>query len=315
MANHFIREEYSRLLNGDSPIDKFDSYSIIVDTAIKLIYDQSRKKFGSTMDHDGYMLFQMTMIKGLSIKRIAEGVDYKSPLDKKIIMTGFLEPMSIWTITRSQLEAYCNFSNIYVKPKSKPEQDLLYLLWVIAGLKERQRTVENAKLPENIDKAEREAKQIDKLIEEVKDNIFFGQLSAERQQSIIKGIENRKFQWYFEGNKLIYGAWHQLLANAGITEAFNDLYAMMSMRTHPSNVSVFQFRDMYKEDFHVHSTFFALDCAKAIMSFFIRDYCEYHSGLKLVFNGLPEINQLMVNAYNRVFRGPEYAVNEIERFV
>ncbi len=37
--------------------------------------------------------------------------------------------------------------------------------------------------------------------------------------------------------------------------------------------------------------------------------------MKIVFNGYPEINQLLVNGYNRSFKDETFVVNNVERNV
>lgn len=314
-ANEFIRSEYTRLLNGEDLKDQLDSLKIVTDSAMKLSFDQSQKKFTTRKDNEAFLVFQMTMVKNLSLMSLASGLNYTNSVKQDITLVDFLEPMSIWTIVRSQFEAYCNFHNVYVYQKSNEEQEFVYLLWVIAGLKERQRMVHENTSKEGKTKAKKEAKDLVRLRKELEENEVYQGLESDTKLFLKKGIKRRSYQWYFEDGELRYGAWHQLFKNAGARDILDKSYAMMSMWAHPSYVSVFQFREMYKDNFHSLTTFLALRFSKLILAFFIRDYCEYFPEMKSAFNGLPEMNQLLVNAYNRGFRGDEYRINDIENYV
>lgn len=267
------------------------------------------------MWHEAAMLFQMTILKGLSLIHLIRGLNYHNAFERDMNFIGIHDPMSTWAIVRAQFEAYCNFNNIYVNSKSDNERKLLYCLWVISGLKYRQRFTLSGMLQEHVDRQRSEAFTIIGLFRQVLSNPFFAALSSKEQNKIKDGIRRREFQFYFENGIAKQGHWNVLIKNAGCNSGFDHMYSAMSLSTHPSNVSVFQFRDMYLDGSSTEMTFFSLMVSKLIMSFLISDYLNKFPTMKITFNGLPEIHQLLINSFNRVFRGDAFVLNNIEDYV
>ena len=104
------------------------------------------------------ILFQMVMSKGLAIQKLINGVDYRNP--KTGINSNILDPTSLAILTRSQFEAFSIFHNIYVSNNDQNVIDLLHDIWVVAGLKERQKGFE-PRIEENRNKAAKEKEKID----------------------------------------------------------------------------------------------------------------------------------------------------------
>ena len=92
----------------------------------------------------------------------------------------------------------------------------------------------------------------------------------------------------------------------------NYNYTLLSLKTHPSNVSVFQFGPMYIKGGEYINMKLALQLAQWFLSFFIRDYCFHSPSLIATYSKSPPLLQCIVNSCNRGFRGDEYALNQIE---
>ncbi len=97
--------------------------------------------------------------------------------------------------------------------------------------------------------------------------------------------------------------------NAGVNEVFMHLYSLMSLSTHPSNITVFQYAQMFEKNFDAEMTFTFLGYSKIIMAFMIADYCKYFPIAKEKFLELPEINQLLVDSLNGTFRGRDFEIS------
>ena len=109
--------------------------------------------------------------------------------------------------------------------------------------------------------------------------------------------------------------WHEMLSNAGSANLLNGQYSFLSLNTHPSNVSVFQFKDMYSGKNDLPNSLLIIKLSKWLISFFIADYCYYFDDAKETFNKLPLMTQIIINQYNALFRAEKYRINESSKIL
>ncbi len=222
-------------------------------------------------------------------------------------MLDLYDPFALASIVRTQYEAFCNFNNIYCFSKSAEEKLFKYNLWVLSGLKYRQNF--SAVQKENIEKKEIEKKQIIELKEEIKLSSVYKNLAPDSKENIDKAIKWKKWQIVLDGQNARSIAWHEMMTNAGATDLLNGQYTSLSLNTHPSNVSVFQFKDLYSEANDLPLSLLTIKLSKWLISFFIADYCCYFEDAKSSFNELPLMTQILVNQYNSMFRTEKYRIN------
>lgn len=310
--NEELEKEVGRLLTGEEEIDRVDCLSLIIDSGFKILSDKRDYQYESLRLKDANTLFQMGLLKMIAVHRASERFQYQNPYDSSFFLPDMRDPFSVWPIVRSQFENYCNFNHLYTFQQDEEFALILYGLWAISGFKYRQNlTVSSAA---NLEKKEQERKNIETLTQEIKDNSFYKQLKVEEKSKILNAIKGKDWKLSADNNKRIkFIPWQQLFVNAGCKKAMDSSYNYMSLNSHPTYVSVFQFSEIYKEQFHHSNTFFALRYSTLIGSFLIRDYCKTFPVAKNYFDALPIINQLVINSHNRVFRGEEYALNDIDK--
>lgn len=307
-----LKNEVSRLLNGESESDRSYCLSIIIDSGFKILSDKKDFQYKSLRLKDANTLFQMGLLKMISVHRAAERFEYVNPYDSTFYLPDMRDPFSVWPIVRSQFENYCNFNHLYAFHKNEEFANILYGLWAISGFKYRQKLTVAS--PENIEKKEREKENIESLIQEIKSNSFYTHLKSEGRDTILNAIKKKDWKLTSEDNRYVKTIhWQQMFVNAGCKNAMDSSYNYMSLNSHPTYVSIFQFAEMYKEQFHHSNTFFALRYATLIGSFLISDYCKLFSIAKASFDKLPIVNQLVINSHNRVFRGEGAAINDIDK--
>lgn len=93
---------------------------------------------------------------------------------------------------------------------------------------------------------------------------------------------------------------------------FDDIYTFFSLYTHPSNVAVFQFADMFKQgdEAFLKLTKFNLRDAFCFLSIFIADYLKLFPTVQQVFNSMNIRDQIVINFYNTFMRGRDYSIND-----
>ena len=315
MVKQWIRDEYGRLMNGKTEKDHYDSFTNIIDSGFKILGNFEHKQWDNNAEHDSFILLQMNLVKALSILKIYDGLYYKNSIAKDVNFNGLKDPFSLWALVRAQFENFCTFNNTFIDT-TKDEQDLLYKLWVLSGLNYRQRFASYITLEENRQKQLKEQKDILDITNEIKENKLYKGFDPKDQEKVNTAIKKKNFQLTVKKNKVLNVSWQDMIEFAGVDkDAFGAFYNMLSLNTHPSNVSVFQFTTMYSSDFHKSSNNFALKLSKLIIAFMIRDFCYKYKAAEIVFNALPEINQLLINSFNETFRDKTYKLNNIEDFV
>ncbi|MES2557012.1 MAG: DUF5677 domain-containing protein [Bacteroidota bacterium] len=315
MENKF--EKYARLTTPKKYDDTLESYQLVMDTALELSR-KTQETLGNTrseMLNDALILFQMSMTKAIAIKSLAQGINYYNSLGDFSI-ANFVDPMSMASLVRSQYEAFANFHNIFNLQKDKDAQDFLYYTWAMAGLRERQRfpnqmSEEELKqrpvsfqnlVKENNEKAEHEQKLIEEITAKIHANPLFSNLDEEKQKKLDKQFEKRTFQFLVVDGVVKGTDWLDMFLNTGVNELFKPLYSIMSTSTHPSNVSVFQYAQMFENNENQQRAQMLLKMSEKIMSFFIADFCGYVPEAKVIFQSLPEMERVLVESSNQHMR-------------
>lgn len=260
--------------------------------------------------NDALIVFQMVFGKGLAVRRLQEGLEFQNSLNGTN-MKGLVDPTAIAALIRTQFEAFTIFHNIYNYPNDPELVSLLYSLWKLAGLKVRQNTVKDDMMEEHRIKAQQEAKLIEELEQEIYSNAYYLALDETQQSWLRDRMKKRDFELLFKDGKFIKPGWRELYLNAGVKENLLHQYALLSQYSHPSNVSVFQFAQMYEVGFEKEMATSFLSQSSIIMAFMISEYCHYLPIAMEKFKELPDLNQLVINSFNRSMRGSDYIVSSI----
>lgn len=309
----FNQEEYRKLI-WNLTISKnlryeITSYKRILDSGMKVLFDHKKNSKLTEVDNDGHLLIQISLLKSMSLIKLTTGLTYRNDLNNTQL-NDIYDPFGMGNLVRSQYEAFCNFNNIYIQSKNQDQIDLKYYLWVLAGLNSRQRFP--AKSENAIEQRKKEADIVEQYLDLLHKNSCFNELTERAKSNIERCIGKREWQIKVTEDNTYKIAWHEMFSNAGVKH-YDEQYNYLSSLSHPSNLSVIQFKQMYEgvkpEDrADYQSMRVMLSTSKTIMSFLIRDYIKYFK-LYSQFDQLPLIDQMLVNAYNRNFRGEEYMLN------
>lgn len=295
--------DFFRLVVFDDNQSREESYHRVLNSAFKILSPVHQKvngKLRTQQNQDAMILFQMAISKGLAIRELLKGCPYENR-ETGAVSAPVIDPTTIAALTRTQYEAFSVFHNIYIANEDQNVVDLLHNIWVIAGLKERQRG-STPKHPEHIAKAEKEAKEIDYLITRIQSNPIFLVHSEDQQQKILDWIEKRKFEIVYRKNKLVLLPHRDMFLNTGVNEVFSNQYSILSWFIHPSYVSVLQFGQMFEKEFNEEHTYTFLRVSRIIMSMLIVDYCKYFSVAMEEFGKLSKVDQLIIYTDNKTYR-------------
>jgi len=278
---------------------------------MNVIYKHQQDKVESYIDEDAKIINQMIFSKLQHVRLLLSGVNYISK--NGIRLNTILDPTVIASTVRNIFETICLFHLIFIDTKSHEEKDLLYQLWVISGLKYRQRFSHVATTEESKELIKSEEKQISERENKVKSSELYKSLSFREQEKILKKIKAKDYKIRIEGNIVKYLSWQDMFNLLDCeTTLFDSFYTYFSLYSHPSNVSVDQFAQMFdKEDLvFAEMTRINLKYCFVMLSVFIADYIKLFPKVLETYNNLPVFDQIIINSYNRCFRDEKYSIND-----
>ncbi|KOY52409.1 DUF5677 domain-containing protein [Polaribacter dokdonensis] len=275
------------------------------------VVNHNYDKVDSQADADARMVLQMMMTKVLHLKNVLNGVDFTSKKGKTL--NNIIDPTIVASLIRNIYETTGMFNLIYHEPKTKDEKQIKYLLWVHAGLSYRNRFDGVITLQENKDKMEDELKQMESIRKEIEQNPLFRSMDEKNQGKIRTMIKKKDYLIKFNGNQVSFLSWRELVKVMDIKgDKLDQIYTYFSLYAHPSNVAVFQFKDMFgkNESAYKNMVIFNLQTAFMMLSIFIADYIKAFPKVLKTYEKMGLVEQIVINFHNRLARGGNYDINE-----
>ena len=101
---------------------------------------------------------------------------------------------------------------------------------------------------ENKQKAQEEKQMMDDLAKEIQNTKLYALLPEKNQNKILQKLKDKDYLMKFDNGEVVFIHWHHLASMMGIKDGLLDqIYTYFSLYSHPSNVSVFQFADMFEK--------------------------------------------------------------------
>lgn len=311
MKKKELRHEYERLINLKEIKDCEALLEVFLNYFWKVINNHHNDKVYSFANKDAKIINQMMFTKLLSLKKMLGGIEYEAENGSKL--NNIIDPTVIASITRNIFETAALFNLIYRNTKSDEEKGIIYGLWYISGLKYRQRFETNIITKENKKKFLNEKKQIENVENEIKTTNLYKSLDDKNRSKIDNRIKEKEFKIEFKDKEVKYLNWIDIFRIMKLNEdLFNNIYSYLSLYSHPSNVSVFQFEYMFEkpDETYKQYTIFNVQYSLYIMSVFVSDYIYLFPEVKKTFENLNIVNQIALNAHNKILRGDEFSINE-----
>lgn len=262
-------------------------------------------------EHEARLINQMIFTKTACLKQILEGISYTSSDGTKL--NKILDPTIIASFIRNLYETIGMFNLIYINTKSPDEKKILYNLWVHAGLKFRQRFEPSISTEENKKKLEDEQKKLLKLREEIENTDLYKNLDEKNKTNIQIKLSKKDFKINFADNKVEFLSWQDLISIIGFREEImGQIYTYLSLYSHPSNVAVFQFGEMFKKEDPQFSnlTLHNIKYSFFFLSAFIADFIKLFPQALDIFNNLDPKSQIIINFFNTFSRDMNYSIND-----
>jgi hypothetical protein len=304
-----LRREIERLGYSNSIGDSNENLEILAEVLFKLIEENAKEPFTTQQDNEAKLILQMIATKLLCLKDMLVGISYDN--GKGFRLKNIIDPTVIAGIVRTIYETVSMFNLIYVIPNSSDERIILYNLWVISGLKYRQRF--HLTTPENSQKQNEEADTIKKLTEEIQNTALYQSKTENIQSTINRMIKEKDYKILFENGKAKALSWQDISVHMGLYKGVSDsMYTYYSFYSHPSNVSVFQFRDLFAStDSFIRMSLFNAENAIKLISHFIASFVIYSPKALIYFESLPLLHQMVVNVHAGLIRKKRNPINDV----
>ncbi|PTN10023.1 hypothetical protein C8N47_1023 [Mangrovibacterium marinum] len=203
--------------------------------------------FSSQEEADAAMISQMIFTKILHLKSAVSGITYSNNTGVKL--NRIIDPTVVVSLVRNIFETVGLFNLMFRATDNRDFRYIIYLLWVLSGLKYRQRFEQQAIMEENLNKIAQEKQDIDNIIDEIRNSKIYLEQGDSEKSVIEQAIKEKKYLLHFNGDKIEILHWQRLTETMEIKEGlFDNFYSYFSLYAHPTNVSVFQYADMFKRE-------------------------------------------------------------------
>lgn len=311
MTKEELRNECKRLFTCETLNDCHDLLDIYINFLFETIKNHQSEETGSQRLEDAKIILQMMMTKAMNLKKSINGITYNSASGWHL--NNIIDPTIIASLVRNIFETTAMFNLIYLKPQSDDEKNIMYSLWVSAGLKYRQRFDIIATSDENKEKIDSEKKHIEDLANKIRNIELFKALDLKNQTKIENQIKSKDYQMYFDGTNVNLISWQDTTQIMGIKDSvLPTIYTYFSLYSHPSNVSVFQFSAMFEKgnESFPDLTSFNTNVAFFMLSIFIADYIKLFPNVLDTFEKLSVVEQIVINFHNVMPRTQDYSIND-----
>ena len=310
MNKEELRKECFRLFQCETLNDCHNQLDIYIDFLFEAIMNHQQEQAISQRINDAKIILQMMLTKVLNLKNSIGGISYSSKNGS--LLNNIIDPTIIASLVRNIFETVAMFNLIYIKPNTEDEKNIMYNLWVSAGLKYRQRFVESANSEESQEKIKNENEEIELIANQIKETKLFKSLTEKEQSKIDGKLKDKDYQMYFDGLNVKFVSWQETVAVMGIKDSIlPNIYTYFSLYSHPSNVSVFQFSGMFEKENEAFPelTTYNLKVAFFMFSIFIADYIKIFPNVLETYEKMSLVEQITINFHNTMARNYTFSIN------
>ncbi|MCF8374046.1 MAG: hypothetical protein K9H64_20660 [Bacteroidales bacterium] len=279
----------------------------IISVTNKLFFDRTKRinTFDNERTHLSNLLLQKITLHGSSILNCGDGINFPSDFTKDFKI---MDPFSLSVLMRSLLECYLTLHHINFAPTEK-ENDIRFKIWTMYGLSQRAKMTFVTMPKEILAQLDYEKEENENLRKEICNSDLFLNLDENKQKTLSKQI-TQDWKFTFRNETYIKCSWQELLNNTGVNQIlFNDTYNFLSWFAHSSSISLYQLRDIYRENRDKDEVKNVLKEAAIIVALAITDYIKIENETKKEFDKLSKDKKDLINIYNYIYRNESYCID------
>ena len=262
------------------------------------------------LEHDALTLLKMVSSKLSVIRKILKEPDvtFDGIMGDRYISHKIIDHVTLYAVIRTLFESLCVFELIYVFPKSKKEQELVYNLYQLAGINEQYKIMpDGEKFKEE---KERVAEEIQIDIKAIKESAFY---ADDKNKAVLdKCIDKGNFNIKIDNGRVIpIQGYINTIQEIGFKPNYiHGIYKYLCLNAHQTCIALTQFHDAC-ELYNPHAIQLSITASRLTINFasvFIVDFVKKNEELVDVFNRFEDYIQYLVDAPNAVFRGQQYSL-------
>ena len=264
------------------------------------------KKNVSARDSDSVVMMHMFYAKGASFLQLLDGFPF---VDDGKEIGRIIEPTLLYSHARDMYEALCAFELVFVLPKTEEQKMMAYNIFYISSMKERAYYKHQTEKSRKI--AAEEAEDIENAKQQIVATSYYQQLSDKDKQFLQAKMNSPHpvYRLLYEENAVLPVKWEDAYTTFGMAEEmFGNIYAYLSLYTHPTAVAVTRFREMFTDQQNgiERKVSFAGKLVVQMLSVFVIDFCRQHDFAREVYIHSDDKTKWMADFINIIARGPEY---------
>lgn len=261
----------------------------LLDVYIKFISELEEVKVNYP-DNDRYarIILQIFRTKIISLKSMLNGIIFQNSNDI------FYDFTTIIPHCRTIYELLVTFEVIYVLPDTNEKKLIMFNLWVVAGLKNRQQIISESLSEKQKTQIDDEALNINERLNNIRLTSIYNKSELNKKR-IEEQIKQKKYYLYIDEKEDVKPYTLTDISSAfsmNRESIFKFLYNYYSMSAHSSSISIVQFPDLCKE--HVNAAITAVNNVFYMCSIFLTDYLKVFPELKQYFFNKDIENQMLL---------------------
>jgi hypothetical protein len=306
-----LRVEFTRLTKEQTIVKARELLQKYCDAYFQVLKKHIDDPVSSGRLNEGKLMLQMVFSKLVHLKKMFEGVGFKATDGTGL--ADIIDPTINAVMVRNLYETVAAFNFVYTYYNDVELENISYNLWVIAGLKYRQRFEANLTEGNEGSKAklDDEKREIDRLLQEILDSNYFRAL-GEKQKVIKDAIRKKEFKVLMDNAQAEILSWTDVHKRLSWKPMFFDTtYNYFSLYAHPSNVSVFQYQDLFDKSTKPFEQLSLLNLTYIFIlaSIFLAEYIKVFPGVLNTFNNLSVLDQILIDHYNMFGRSHDQTIN------
>lgn len=297
-------EEYKQIIKLNTLQSCRDYMKVMTDFYFSTIIATGKKPVHTVNLNDARTWLQMMFSKGVHFTKALDGFEYSKGFCH---LNRITDHTVLFSLVRDMFESYIVFRLIYTFPETEEQSDLLYCLFVHAGLQERLSNVSEDSKIHNPEWMKNQQQQLDAC----KQNLYANELYV-NNEGIRIVVDNalrpnvNKYRYRFtDDNQMVFVHYEQdnTLKLLGINSSvLEGMYHYFSLMVHPSAVAIDQFSVAYKnlEEGSIMLASTATRYAITILSLFIREYAKLYPEVNNLFSMQPEPQRHLISLYGDI---------------
>lgn len=250
------------------------------------------------------LFIQHLFLKTRSFSRLLEGENYCNG----VLVSHIVDCSSLLSITRDIYEQLYAFELVFVLPQSNDIRNLMRNLFIMQGLKERQKYVADDSKYQKIKQTE--AAELEERSNAIRNLDFYKSLSKLSRNNLENHIKNCRFRIVVrEDGSIRKSEYDEMPTLVGIKKGLYDtIYSFTSIHAHPSSVSLKQLNSAYSEDEWLTSSCAASHMVCMLLSIFIADYCKLEPESLDFYKKQSDEIRFAIAFQNHCIRSEDYSI-------